>query len=61
MIYQNLLFEKLKEEHIIGQKMTFPDEKIYMRDLKQLLDNVPPYAQVKKEALAALMPYGLRE
>ncbi len=58
---QKLLFEKLKEEHITVNKMIFPKEKIYIRDLKQLLDSVPPYSQVKEEVLAALILYGLRE
>lgn len=58
---KKLIFEKLKEEHITVTKIPFPEEKVYTRDLKQLLDSVPPYNQVKEEVLAALMLYGLKE
>lgn len=58
---RELIFEKFKEERITATKIQLPEEKVYMRDLKQLLDNVPSYNQVKEEVLAALMPYGLRE
>ncbi len=58
---KKLIFDKFKEEHITTTRIQFPEEKVYMRDLKQLLDGVPPYNQVKEEVLAELMPYGLRE
>ncbi len=60
-IDQKLLSEKLQEEHITKYNICFPDEKTYMRDLKQLLDSVPPYNQVKKEVYEALMYNGLKE
>lgn len=58
---KKLLDEKLKEEHVTLTKIPIPEEKAYFRDLKQLLDIVPPYSQVKEEVLTALMPYGLEE
>lgn len=51
---KKLLLEKLKEENITPTKIPFPQEKTYMCDLKQLLDTVPPYNQVKEEVLKAL-------
>ncbi len=58
---RKLILKKFKEEHITVTKIPFPEEKVYMRDLKQLLDIVPPYTQVKEEVLVALMRYGLEE
>ena len=53
---KKLLQEKLKEEGITETKIHFPEEKIYLRDLKQLLENVPSYNQVKEEVTKAIMP-----
>lgn len=60
-IDQKLLSEKLHEKHITKTKIQFPDEKTYMRDLKQLLNSVPPYKQVKEEVYTALIQHGLKE
>ena len=53
---KSLIFEKFEEEQISTPKLKFPDEKVYMRDLKQLVEHVPPYAQVKEEVLAVVLP-----
>jgi len=51
---KSLVMEKLKEERITLLKLKLPDEKVYKRDLKQLVEIVPHYTQVKKEVHAAL-------
>ena len=52
---KKLLFDKLKEEGSGGlSNLKFPSKEEYWRDLKNLLNFVPPYEQVKKEVEGAL-------
>ena len=51
VIDKKLLFEKLKEEKSRISDLKFPSKEVYERDLKNLINYVPPYEQLKKEIL----------
>ena len=48
-IDKKLLFKKLKEENSKIKDLNFPLEEEYVRDLKELVGNLPDYKQVIKE------------
>ena len=50
-IDKKLVISKLKEENSNLDRMKIPSEKEYKRDLKYLINNIPPYKQIKKEVL----------
>lgn len=50
-IDKELIINKLKEENSNLDQLKIPSEKEYKRDLKYLINYVPPYEQVKKEVL----------
>lgn len=49
-IDKKLIFEKLKEEKSNIAKLEYPSKEEYQRDLRNLVDLLPPYEQVKKDA-----------
>lgn len=53
-INRKLLFQKLREEKTKLSNLKFPSKKEYDLKLKNLINYVPPYEQVKKEILAML-------
>ncbi len=53
-IDRKLLLEKLKEEKSRLSKLRFPSKEEYERDLKNLVNNLPSYEQVKKEVIDSL-------
>lgn len=50
-IDKKLLFEKLKEENSSFEKLKFPSKEKYEIDLKNIVNVLPSYEQVKKEVL----------
>jgi len=50
-IDKKLIFEKLKEEKSKISALKLPSKEEYERDLKNLINFVPPYEQVKREVL----------
>ena len=53
-IDKKLIINKLKEENAGLDRIKIPSEKEYKRDLKYLINNIPPYEQVKKEVLSLI-------
>ena len=55
---KKLLFEKLKEEKSILSNLRLPSKEQYEINLKNLIDHLPGYDQVKKEVLGAIKKLG---